>query len=127
LVQGGLRAALKTKEIKMAHITLNPVSGTHVIRAGDTVIGKTDHAVALVEGGGRPVLYVPRADIDMTKLTKTTRQTSCPHKGKASYYSVTTPAGTLDNAVWSYETPIAGIEGIAGHLAFYPSVNVTPA
>ena len=111
----------------MPHIVLNPAPGTHVIRAGDTVIGKTDHAMALVEGGGRPVLYVPRADVDMTRLSKTSRQTSCPHKGMASYYSVATPAGTLDNVVWSYETPIAGVEGIAGHLAFYPAVSVTPA
>ncbi len=111
----------------MAHITLNPAPGTHVVRAGDTEIGRTDHAIALVEGGGRPVIYVPRADMDMTKLTKTPRQTTCPYKGVASYYSVTTGAGTLDNAVWSYETPIAGVEGIAGHLAFYPSVTVTPA
>ena len=111
----------------MANITLTPAAGSHVIRAGDTVIGKTDHAVALIEGGGRAVLYVPRADIDMSKLHKTDRQSRCPHKGMASYYSVATPAGTLDNAVWSYETPIAGIEGIAGHLAFYPSVTITPA
>lgn len=110
----------------MPHIVLNPASGSHIVRAGDAVIGRTDRAVSLVEGGGRPVLYVPRADVDMAKLTKTTRQTTCPHKGVASYYSVTTPAGTLDNAVWSYETPIAGVEGIAGHLAFYPSVTVTP-
>ena len=111
----------------MATITLTPATGPHVIRAGETVIGKTDHAISLAEGSYPPVLYVPRADVDMTKLTRTTRQTTCPHKGVASYYSVATPAGTLDNAVWSYEAPIAGVEGIAGHLAFYPSVTVTPA
>lgn len=111
----------------MPHIVLNPAPGSHVIRAGDTVIGQTDHAIALVEGGGRPVMYVPRADVDMTKLTRTARQTTCPHKGVASYYSVATPTGTLDNVVWSYETPIKGVEGIAGHLAFYPQVTVTPA
>ena len=110
----------------MPHIELNPVAGSHVVRAGTTVIGRTDHAIALVEGGGRAVIYVPRADVDMDALSKSTRQTTCPHKGVASYYSVTTPAGTLDNAVWSYEAPIAGVEGIAGHLAFYPSVTVTP-
>jgi len=111
----------------MAHITLTLAPGNHVIRAGDTVIGMTDHAITLAEGSYPPVLYVPRADIDMALLTRTTRQTTCPHKGVASYYSVTTPAGTLDNAVWSYETPITGVEAIAGHLAFYPAVSVTPA
>ncbi|MGL6210478.1 MAG: DUF427 domain-containing protein [Paracoccaceae bacterium] len=109
------------------HTTLTPAQGTHIIRAGNTVIGKTDHAIELKEGSYKPVLYVPRADIDMSKLEKTGRATTCPHKGRASYYSVITPEGQLDNAVWSYEAPIAGMEGIAGMLAFYPSVTVTPA
>ena len=111
----------------MPYITLTPAPGPHVIRAGDTVIGRTDQAVLLAEGSHPPVLYVPRADLDMTKLTGTPRQTTCPHKGVASYFSVTTPAGTLENVAWSYETPIAGVECIAGHLAFYPAVTVTPA
>ncbi len=109
------------------HIKLTPAPVSHTVRAGDCVIGKTDHAIHLTEGSSGPVIYVPRADIDMTLLEKTDRQSTCPWKGQASYYSVKTPAGTLNNAVWSYETPIAGIEGIAGHLAFYPSVTVTPA
>jgi uncharacterized protein (DUF427 family) len=111
----------------MAHITLTSAPGPHVIRAGDTVIGRTDHALELREGSHPPVLYVPRADVDMTRLTRTDRQTTCPHKGTCSYYSVTTPAGTLADVVWSYEAPIAGVEGIAGHLAFYPAVTVSPA
>lgn len=108
------------------HITLTPAEGAHVVRAGDIVLGTTSRAIELREGGYRPVLYVPRADIDMSKLERTTRATTCPHKGVANYYSVATPAGHLDNAVWTYETPKAGLEGIAGHLAFYPSVTVTP-
>ncbi len=108
------------------HIILQPASGARVVRAGDTVLGTTEHAVELREGGGGPVLYVPRADMDMAKLERTTRTTSCPWKGVANYYSVVTPTGRLDNAVWTYETPKAGLEGIAGHLAFYPSVTVTP-
>jgi uncharacterized protein (DUF427 family) len=109
------------------HITLTPAKGTHVVRVGDTVLGTTSQAIELREGSYGAVIYVPRADIDMSRLERTTRATTCPWKGAASYYSVVTPAGRLDNAVWSYETPKAGLEGIAGHLAFYPSVTVTPA
>jgi len=33
---------------------------------------------------------------------------------------------TDDNAVWTYETPKADVEAIAGHLAFYPDkVEIT--
>jgi uncharacterized protein (DUF427 family) len=109
------------------HIKLTPAPGRYTIRAGDTVIGETDRAISLVEGGGRPVLYVPRDAVKPEYLDRTDRQTGCPWKGTASYFSVVTPAGRLDNAVWSYETPKAGLEAIAGHLAFYPSVTVTPA
>ena len=109
------------------HITLTPANGKRVVRAGDAVLGTTSHAIELREGGHGPVLYVPRADIDMSRLERTTRTTTCPWKGVANYYSVVTSAGRLDNAVWTYETPKPGVEAIAGHLAFYPSVTVSPA
>lgn len=109
------------------HITLRPAAGTHVVRAGDTILGTTSRAIQLHEGSYGPVLYVPRDDIDMTRLERSTRTTTCPWKGVASYYSVRTTEGRLDNAVWTYETPKTGLEGIAGYLAFYPSVTVAPA
>jgi len=109
------------------HIQLTPAPRRHVIRAGDTVIGETDQAILLVEGGGRPVIYVPRSAVEPRFLDRTQRETGCPWKGTASYFTLVTETGRLDNAVWSYETPKPGLEAIAGHLAFYPSVTVTPA
>lgn len=109
------------------HITLTPATGAHVVKVGDMILGTTQRAVVLCEGSYAPVLYVPRADLDMSRLERTDRATSCPWKGVASYYSVTTSKGRLDNAVWTYETPKPGLEAIAGHMAFYPSVSVTPA
>ena len=111
-----------------AHIRLSPASGSYLVRAGTEVIGRSDRAVHLNEGSAAAVIYVPRADVDVTRLVRTDRHTSCPWKGDASYYSVTTANGTLENAVWSYETPKTGLEGIAGLLAFYPNkVAVTQA
>ncbi|MCU0801608.1 MAG: DUF427 domain-containing protein [Rhodobacteraceae bacterium] len=101
------------------HITITPVGGTVTVRANGAVIGESEGAVELREGSYPPVIYVPRADMAMALLDKTTRQTTCPHKGQASYYSIVTPAGVLENAVWSYETPLRGAEAISGHLAFY--------
>lgn len=102
------------------HIRIRQPRGTYIIRAGGAVIGETDRAVELTEGSYPPVIYVPREDVAMALLDRSDRQTTCPHKGKASYYSIVTPSERLENAVWSYETPIAGMEAIAGHLAFYP-------
>lgn len=102
------------------HIKVTAAPGRYRVRLGDTVIGETGAALHLVEGGGRAVIYVPRADMRMDLLQTTERQTTCPWKGEARYYSI----GTAANVVWSYETPKEGSAAIAGHLAFYPAVTV---
>jgi uncharacterized protein (DUF427 family) len=104
----------------MSYITITPEPATLTARAGDTRLGQTQAALRLQEGSYPPVLYVPRADIDMGLLVKSSRTTTCPHKGIASYYSVQTPAGLLENAVWSYEDPFEQVAEIKGYLAFYP-------
>ena len=103
------------------HVRLSAASDSYVVRAGAEVIGKSDKAVLMTEGSSAAVIYVPRADVDMTRLVRTDRRTTCQWKGDAAYFSVTTADGTLENAVWSYETPKAGLESIAGLLAFYPN------
>jgi uncharacterized protein (DUF427 family) len=103
----------------MAHISITPAGGTVTIRANGAVIGETTRALELHEGSYGPVLYVPREDMAMALLDTSTKQTTCPHKGKASYFSIVTPEGTLADVVWSYESPIAQVADIAGHLAFY--------
>jgi uncharacterized protein (DUF427 family) len=108
------------------HITISPVGGPVTVTAGSTVIGKSSRALELREGAGRPVIYVPREDVDMNRLVRTDHATSCPWKGKASYYSIKGDFGMLANAVWTYETPKDDVAAIAGHLAFYPDrVTVT--
>ncbi len=110
------------------HIHITPAASRMVIRAAGEIIGQTDAALVMTEGSYPPVTYVPRADLDMSRLERSQRQTTCPHKGDANYYSVQTPAGTLENAVWSYETPHAPVAAIAGMLAFYPDkISVQPA
>jgi uncharacterized protein (DUF427 family) len=108
------------------HIEITKAGGPVTVSAGGVELGRSEHALELREGSYPPVLYVPRADIDMAKLDRTERASTCPWKGQASYFSIRTPAGLLENAVWSYETPKAGVEAIAGHLAFYTDrVTVT--
>jgi uncharacterized protein (DUF427 family) len=109
-----------------SHITITPIAGPVRVAAGSTVLGESHRALELKEGSYPPVVYVPREDIDMGQLSRTERATTCPWKGKASYYSIKTPGGVLDNAVWSYESPLPDMAPIAGHLAFYPDkVTVT--
>lgn len=109
-----------------SHITIKPIAGPVTVAAGGTPLGESRNALELREGSYAPVVYVPRADIDMSKLRRSERSTTCRWKGQASYYSVETPDGRLENAVWSYESPLPDMAPIAGHLAFYPDkVTVT--
>ena len=101
------------------HITITPAAGTYVVRAGGAILGETRRALELREGTYPPRIYVPREDMAMALLEKTDRMTTCPWKGEASYYSIQSPEGRLDNVVWSYQTPKDGVTKIAGHLAFY--------
>ncbi len=101
------------------HITISPSDGTWVIRADGAVLGETNAALELTEGRYPPVIYIPRADIAMEFLDKSDTTSTCPHKGAATYYSIASNGGQIADAAWSYETPKAGMEAIAGHLAFY--------
>ena len=52
--------------------------------------------------------------------------THCPYKGDASYHSITTPEGTIEDAIWGYTEPYDSVAEIAGHVAFYPNkVQIT--
>lgn len=102
------------------HIRITPAGTEVTVTAGGTPLGTSARALELKEGSYPPVFYIPREDIDMSRLEKTARSSTCPWKGKASYYSIRTDAGVLENAVWSYETPLDDMAQITGHLAFYP-------
>ena len=87
-----------------------------VTLAGES-IADTCNAIVMNEGDYSAVYYVPRTDVRMGRLTRTTHTTYCPYKGHASYYSV---ANGPANAAWSYEQPYDEMAGIKDLLAFYP-------
>lgn len=101
-------------------ITIEPAVRRIRVSAGGTVIADTSRALVLREATYPAVYYIPRSDADSTRLVRTDRITHCPYKGDASYFSIRTDSTTLDNAIWSYETPYPAMAAIAGHLAFYP-------
>ena len=80
------------------------------------VVADSREAIRLEEGAYPPVYYVPRKDVKMERLIRTSH---CPHKGDATYYSLAN-GRTARNAVWSYEQPLVQVQAIKDHLAFYP-------
>ena len=103
------------------HIKIRPAGGTWVVRAAGAVLAETSEALELTEGEYTPVIYFPRKDVAMAFLDPSETRSTCPHKGEATYYNIEAKSGTLKDAAWSYEAPKAGVEEIAGYLAFYPS------
>lgn len=101
-------------------ITITDAGGTWVVRGGGAILGETENALRLEETGYDPVIYFPRDDIGMAFLEPSPTTTHCPHKGDATYFSLQTKSVLIPDVAWSYETPVAGAEPIAGYLAFYP-------
>jgi uncharacterized protein (DUF427 family) len=100
-------------------ISITP-SDLHVeVRVCGVKVAESDHPVLLEETGLPTRYYLPRRDVRTDLLRPTSRQTTCPFKGQASYWSVTVADETHENLVWSYEAPIAEVEGITGLMAFY--------
>lgn len=97
-------------------ITTQPAGVRVRVTFNGEVIADTMDALRLEEGSYPVVFYIPRKDVKMERLERSTRQTTCPYKGRASYYSL---AGA-PNAVWSYEEPYDEMLAIKGMLAFYP-------
>ena len=88
------------------------------------LVADTRDAVELHESTGEgkktvaPVVYyIPRKDVRMDRLVRSSHRTHCPFKGDASYFSV---ADGPENAVWSYETPYEEMLAIKERVAFYP-------
>lgn len=102
-----------------SHVTIAKATGKWVVRAGGAIIAETSNALELREGSYPPVIYFPRGDIGMAFLEKTEKTSTCPHKGHASYYTISSPGGDMTNVAWSYEDPKGDVAAIKDHIAFY--------
>jgi len=91
-----------------------------VVKVGGTVIADTREALTLKEAAYSPVQYIPRKDVDMSQLQRSSHHTYCPYKGDASYYSIAAGGDRSVNAVWTYETPFEAMAQIKEYVAFYP-------
>lgn len=102
------------------HVVTPHQSAAHVtVRFAGEVIAETKRPLRVEETGYRPIFYIPRADIRMELLERTTRSTHCPFKGDASYFTIKVGGKEVQNAAWSYESPKDSVREIKDYLAFY--------
>jgi uncharacterized protein (DUF427 family) len=86
-----------------------------------TIIAESDDTVQ-VEGNH----YFPLDALRREFVRDSDHHTTCGWKGVASYYSLVVNGQENANAAWYYPTPKAGAEAVAGRVAFWKGVQVTP-
>ena len=99
------------------HLALEPSpKRVRAILNGKTIVDSLC-ALLLFETGRQPVYYFPRDDVRMDLMERTGHRTRCPYKGDAAYWTVTVGNRSFENAAWSYERPLSGMERIKDLVA----------
>jgi uncharacterized protein (DUF427 family) len=95
-------------------------SSRHVkVSVNGEVVAETERPKILFETGLPPRYYIPPEDVREEALVPSDKETQCPYKGVASYYSVEADGRRVEDLVWYYAEPIPEAAKIKGHLAFF--------
>ena len=101
-------------------ISITPARERISVTVAGRRIADTREALTLKEAAYPPVHYIPRKDVHMTQLERTSHKTYCPYKGECAYYSVPSGGKRSVNGVWTYEAPYGAVAEIKEYLALYP-------
>lgn len=83
------------------------------------IIADTDK-FETVEGN----IYFPHSTIKAEYFKKSGHTTTCPWKGRASYFDVEVDGKLNQNAAWYYLDPKPAAANIKGYVAFWKGVEV---
>lgn len=86
--------------------------------AGGRVIAETGRPKLLAETSLPLRSYIPRTDVEPGVLVPSAKRTQCPYKGEATYWSLEVDGERIEDAAWSYETPLAEALPVTGDLCF---------
>jgi uncharacterized protein (DUF427 family) len=103
-----------------ARIDILPSSRHVRVTVGDLVVAESSRAHALFETGLPTRWYLPKVDVRMDLLVESPTVTHCPYKGQASHYSLRAGSTEVDDAAWTYPTPLPESLRVAGLVSFYP-------
>ncbi len=101
-------------------------SSRHVTVSVDgSIIAESSHPKLMFETGLAPRAYVPPTVLPPGSLVRSETRTLCPYKGEATYWHLQLPSGLrLEDAAWSYETPLPEALKAQGHLGFGDAVEI---
>ena len=83
------------------------------------VLAQSDRT-EIVEGNH----YFPPESVNMDYFVPSDKQTTCPWKGVASYYTIQVGDETNPDAAWFYREPKPAASNIKDHVAFWRGVQV---
>lgn len=100
-------------------ISIEPHQGRVRVLWRGNPVADSRRSQKLLESKHGPVFYFPREDVLTNLMERTDTATHCPYKGDAAYWTLHHKDIVAENAVWSYETPLAEVKQITGLMAFY--------
>ena len=84
-----------------------------------TVLAQSDETI-VVEGNH----YFPPDALNREYFRESSKHTTCPWKGQASYYDVVVNGDANRDAAWYYPEPKPAAAQIKGYVAFWRAVKV---
>jgi len=69
--------------------------------------------------------YFPLSSINKAYFTDSSKHTTCPWKGEASYYTLEVEGKTNPDAAWYYPAPKDAAKEIKDHVAFWKGVEIS--
>jgi acyl-CoA thioesterase II len=100
-------------------IGLSPCTYSGQVWFDDILVAESDDCLVVTETDHADRLYFPKDDVNWDLFTPTDHTTVCPFKGRASYWSLAGVDKEVPNVVWTYESPLPEVAGLAGHVCFY--------
>lgn len=96
-----------------------PWRGRGRVSQGDLVLAESAACLIVEESDHTARLYFPEADVRWQHFEATDHATTCPFKGEANYWSLTSGDAPEENVAWAYPEPFDEVAALAGHVAFY--------
>ena len=96
-----------------------PSSRTVRVEIDGVVVAESDHPMLLFETGLPTRYYFSKPDVRLDLLVPTEKESACPYKGTARYWSVVVDGTEHADLAWCYEYPLHESIRIAGLVAFY--------
>lgn len=92
-----------------------------IVVAAGKVIADSERALTLREAGCPSVFYIPRRDVAMATLQRSTTGSYCPYKGEAIHYGIRDEGRPSADVAWLYDAPYWAVAELENHLAFNPT------